>query len=86
MLLCKAINHKLPALNRKENFFMNNFRVRVDKNACIGCGLCVDICPNVFELDPQGLSESTIATIEPSFNNSLKQAQNACPTNAIALY
>lgn len=65
---------------------MSNFKVRVDKNACIGCGLCVDICPSVFDLDPQGLSEATIATVDPSFNNSLKKAANACPTNAIALY
>ena len=30
----------------------------VDKDACIGCGLCVDICPEVFSLDDDGLAEA----------------------------
>ena len=26
-------------------------RVRVDKSLCMGCGICTDICPEVFEMD-----------------------------------
>ena len=26
-------------------------RATVDKSLCMGCGLCPDICPEVFEMD-----------------------------------
>lgn len=26
----------------------------VDKDTCIGCGLCPSICPSVFEMDDDG--------------------------------
>ena len=65
---------------------MSFLQATVNKNTCIGCGICVDICPSVFELDPQGLSESTIATINPAIGDTVKQAAEACPTNAIAVF
>jgi len=65
---------------------MTPLKASVDKNACIGCGICIDICPNVFEFDPQGLSEATVAAIDPSLDSSAREAAKACPTNAISLY
>lgn len=64
---------------------MNAQHARVDKNACIGCGICIDICPTLFEFDPQGLSEATLSKVVPSLTNCAKSAVNACPTNAISL-
>ncbi|HEY8364564.1 MAG TPA: ferredoxin, partial [Haloplasmataceae bacterium] len=26
----------------------------VDKNTCIGCGLCPEICPKIFRMDDDG--------------------------------
>lgn len=65
---------------------MDTLKASVNKNTCIGCGICIDICPNIFEFDPQGLSEATIATIDPSLGNCAKNAAKACPTNAIAIF
>ena len=31
-------------------------RARVDRDACISCGLCESICPDVFELDDENIS------------------------------
>jgi len=64
---------------------MNSLRASVNKNTCIGCGICTEICPVVFELDPMGLSESTIATIDPSLGSTLRQAAESCPTDAITI-
>jgi len=64
---------------------MNSLRASVNKNLCIGCGICTEICPAVFELDPMGLSEATIATVNPSLGNTLRQAAESCPTDAIAV-
>lgn len=65
---------------------MNDLRATVNKNACIGCGICVDICPTVFEFDPQGLSEATTALINPALDYSAKAAAEACPTHAISVF
>ena len=28
--------------------------VKVNRDACIGCGACAAICPDVFEIDDEG--------------------------------
>ena len=34
-------------------------KVNIDREGCIGCGLCVEICPEVFRIaDGDGLSET----------------------------
>ena len=32
----------------------NIMKARVDPELCNGCGPCVDICPDVFELNEEG--------------------------------
>ena len=34
-------------------------RAVVDKDTCIGCELCVSICPGVFSMDGEGKSDAT---------------------------
>lgn len=63
-------------------------KVKVNQDACIGCGACEAICPDVFVLNDEGLSE----VIEKQKNKELEgevkeQAQDAidsCPTSAIS--
>lgn len=57
----------------------------VNKNTCIGCGICVEICPEIFELDPQGLSESMLTEVSSYYISDAKEAANSCPTNAISI-
>lgn len=57
----------------------------VDKNTCIGCGICVDICPEIFEIDPQGLSESMVVEVSSYYLPDAMNATSACPVNAIKL-
>ena len=47
----------------------NILRANVDINACIGCGICVDICPGVFALNPQGLADAMTTAISPAISN-----------------
>jgi len=56
--------------------------VKVDSNTCIGCTLCTQICPNVFEMQNDGKSKAVNACNDTS--EKLEQAIEACPVDAIS--
>jgi len=55
--------------------------VKVDKNKCIGCGACVAVCDQVFEM--KNGKSSVKKGQEKSKIPSVKEAADACPVNAI---
>ena len=52
----------------------------VDKEKCIGCGACVSVCPDGFEMDENG--KSIIKSTECSC---LKEGKDVCPVDAIII-
>ena len=48
---------------------------------CISCGMCINICPEVFEYGANGLS--TVVSDPDDYPNAVMSAVEACPTNAI---
>ena len=58
-------------------------KVKVNKDACIGCGACAAICPNVFELDDDGLSKVKIEQVSTENQSDTQDAAETCPTGAI---
>ena len=60
-------------------------RAYVDKDACIGCGLCTDICTEVFSLDDDGLAEAIDEEIADDVLDSAREAEEQCPTGAIVI-
>lgn len=57
----------------------------VDRDACISCGLCVTICPEVFELDDEDIA-TVIADPVPAENEAeAQEAADSCPTDAITI-
>ncbi|NLJ57802.1 MAG: ferredoxin [Tissierellia bacterium] len=58
-------------------------KATVDRDACISCGLCVSICPDVFEMDDEDISVVKVDPIPAEFEECAKEAEDACPTNAI---
>ncbi len=56
----------------------------VDKDACTGCGLCADACPEVFEIDDD--VAKVIANPVPTGSEaSCIEAGESCPVEAIAI-
>jgi len=51
-------------------------------NACIGCGACVSICPQVFEMGSDG--KSHVKKAAPAADCT-KAAASACPVSAITV-
>lgn len=58
-------------------------KVKVNQETCIGCGMCIDMVPEVFEYNDAGLSSPKIDDVEDSAKDSVIDAQQACPVDAI---
>ena len=55
----------------------------VDKDICIGCGACAAICPDVFEIDEDGLAVSVVDEINEDIEEDAIDAKEGCPVSAI---
>lgn len=55
-------------------------KITIDENACVGCGLCVNLCPEIF-----ALKDNNIAQVKPekSCDKNLHKIASQCPVNAI---
>ena len=58
-------------------------KVKVNNEACIGCGACVSICPDVFEINDDGLSQAKVEEVEKDKEQEVMDAKESCPTGAI---
>jgi ferredoxin len=57
----------------------------VDKDLCIGCSLCVEICPAVFVMNDDSKAEPKISEIPKAQEEKTKEAAASCPVNAIVV-
>lgn len=60
-------------------------RGHVDKDTCIGCGLCPDICPEIFRMDDDGKAIADDKEIPDDLIDSAKEAESQCPVEAITV-
>ena len=58
-------------------------KASVNKDTCIGCGLCVDVCGPVFSMDDAWKAEAKPGAIDPANQESCRQAAADCPVTAI---
>ena len=58
-------------------------KVKVNKDACIGCGACSAICDEVFEINDEGLSETKVEEVKEELQDEVRDAADSCPTGAI---
>ncbi len=56
--------------------------VKVDQELCTGCELCVEICPDVFEMNDEGKAVVKSAANEDA--DCVDEAVDSCPTSAIS--
>ena len=58
-------------------------KVKVNKDACIGCGACAAICDEVFEINDEGLSVAKVEEVKEELQDEVRDAADSCPTGAI---
>ena len=59
-------------------------KVRVDENLCTGCGLCADICPEVFEMGDD-VSTVKVDSVPSELEEKVREAAESCPVEAIII-
>lgn len=58
---------------------------KVDRDACIGCGLCAEICPEVFEMDDEQIAIVIENPVTLDAEDEALDAEEQCPTDAISI-
>ncbi len=59
-------------------------RVLIDEDACIGCGVCVESCPEVFEMGDDKASVK-VDEVPEELVESCRDAAESCPVEAIQI-
>ena len=58
-------------------------KVRINKDNCIGCGLCNATVPSVFEWDDDGKMKAVVNVVPAGEEDAVDGAAADCPTAAI---
>jgi ferredoxin len=62
----------------------NTMKVSIDDDSCVGCGTCVEICPEIFEMDDD-LAEVKAHEVPENLQESCREAADACPVEAVII-
>ena len=57
-------------------------KIIIDEDACIGCGVCESVCPDVFKMNDEGKAELVIDTSDADCVN---EAVEQCPVTCITI-
>jgi len=60
-------------------------RVFVDKELCIGCEACVDICPEIFEIQDDIAVVKIDDDVPEDLEAAVEEAAEACAVEAITI-
>jgi len=57
-------------------------KVKVDADLCTGCELCIDTCPEAFEMKDD-VSVAKVEDVPEALEDDVKEAAEDCPVEAI---
>lgn len=56
----------------------------VDRDLCVGCGLCSEICPDVFAMQ-EGKAVTKVDKVPERVEENCRDAAQQCPVEAITV-
>jgi ferredoxin len=59
-------------------------RVIIDEETCIGCGLCAETCPDVFEMKDDKAT-AKMDEVSDDLADACREAAEECPVEAIQI-
>jgi ferredoxin len=62
-----------------------NMKIIIDREVCTGCGVCVSICRDMFELDEESVAVVTKNPVPANLKTTVKEAAESCAVEAIHL-
>lgn len=57
----------------------------IDRDGCIGCGVCADACPEVFQMADDGLAEVYVEDVPKADETNALAAKDGCPVSVISV-
>jgi len=57
-------------------------KIKIDKQKCLGCGVCINLCSEVFELKDGKSKIKEKVDLEKN-KDCIKEAIDSCPVTAI---
>ncbi len=61
----------------------NIMKLKVNKEVCIGCGMCASTCDKVFDFDDDGLAKVIVPGVPAELEETANTAKDNCPVGAI---
>jgi ferredoxin len=58
-------------------------KITIDRDKCVGAGVCVALAPEVFQLDDE--DKATVIAVDGAPIEDIRDAADRCPTGAITV-
>ena len=55
-------------------------KITIDASTCTGCGLCVSLCPEAFEIDDNNIAKAKSDSCQ---DQNISDVASQCPVEAI---
>ncbi len=63
---------------------INGYTLRIDRLLCVGFGDCIDVAPDLFEFDDEGIA-TFLGSLPDAGLDHLRAACESCPVDALTL-